>query len=90
MSKATCSISDGKKGITTSANAISQNTLANDRSLGARLHERLTDHDLVLQVVSQCKSLCTNVEEMSYLLLGNYLKNRIDISQLFHDSTYFV
>lgn len=68
---------------------MSNQTLARDKSLGSRLMGRLVERDLVILVQSQVKSQFTEVVNLSFILLGSYLKNNIDITELFSDMVSF-
>jgi len=60
-----------------------------DCVLGQRLADKLGNYSFVVQIQQQVKSRCVEVMDMAYLAMGTYLKNGIDISQLFLDQNTF-
>jgi hypothetical protein len=60
-----------------------------DGLLGQRLNAELGKYDLVMLIQQQVKSRCVEVIDMTYLALGTYLRNGVDISSLFFDPDSF-
>jgi hypothetical protein len=56
-----------------------------DQQLGKRLTERLGNYDFVMMVLSQSGSPCVEVQDETYLAIGCYLKDGLDISSLLRD-----
>ena len=60
-----------------------------DSILGQQLADKLGNYNFVILIQQQVKSRCVEVKDMAYLALGTYLKNCLDISQLFFDQNIF-
>ena len=69
--------------------SISQTALTRDNELGNSLIAKLVDTNLVMVIQGQTKSPFTEVVDSSFILLGSYLKNNIDITELFIDVISF-
>ena len=63
--------------------------MARDNELGTRLVGKLVETNLVMSIQQQMRSQFTEVVDLSHVTLGSYLKNNIDISELFTDVASF-
>ena len=65
--------------------ALRESELQRDQDSANRLQQFLLNETLTNLIAMQTQSQCVEVCDMAYLLLGNYLKNGLDISQLWLD-----
>ena len=63
--------------------------MARDHGLGERLIGRLVNVELVCAMRDQLTSGYIGVIDITYIALGSYLKNNVDITELFNDMETF-
>mmetsp|Transcript_28920 Transcript_28920/g.38556 ORF Transcript_28920/g.38556 Transcript_28920/m.38556 type:complete len:142 (-) Transcript_28920:1531-1956(-) len=69
--------------------SISQASLSRDNELGSRLVGKLVETDLVCAVRDCIASNYVGVVDLAYVTLGSYIKNNVDITELFTDMENF-